>query len=215
MNRQLATMLVLTVALCFASASPAQVDTQQTDGANSVIVITPPAPKTRLQAMAEQKGVLIIGGYTDVGSVQREDGSFVRITAAEFTNSATSAKESGLLIYVHQSAAGGGGSLETRSFIDQDELDSLLSSLDSMSKLDKTSTTLNDFEAHFRTRGDLDISSIDDNGVREVSFHGVEISSSSGQIIWATTRLPLARLAEVQQYLTTAKQLLDKDKDNK
>jgi len=215
MTHRFAALLVFTVALCCAATVSAQVDIQQTDGANSVIVITPPAPKTHLQAMCEQKGALIIGGYTDVGTVQREDGSFVRITAAEFTNSVTNAKESGLLIYVHQTAPGGGGSLETRSFIDQDELDSLLSSLDAMSKLDKTTTSLNDFEAHFRTRGDLEISSIDDNGVREVSFHGVEISSSSGQIIWATIRLPLARLAEVQQYLATAKQLIDKDKDNK
>jgi hypothetical protein len=209
--------------LCCAASAFGQAEAQQSDGAspvivnsvtpNSIIVVTPPAPKTRLEAMAEQKGALIVCGYTDVGTVQREDGSFVRITAAEFTNSTTNAKEYGLLVYVHQTLAAGAGTQETRSYIDQDEVDSLLSSLDTMSKLDRTTTSLNDFDARFRTRGDLEISSIDDNGVREVAFHGVEISSSSGQEIWATTRFPLARLAEVQQYLTTAKQIVDKIKN--
>jgi hypothetical protein len=74
---------------------------------------------------------------------------------------------------------------------------------------------MNAFDARFRTRGDLDISNLDNAGVREVAFHGVEISSTSGQEEWATARFPLARLAEVQQYLASAKQLIQKAKDNK
>ena len=202
----------LAAALCLLSALPAlaQTDPLPTDTSTSEVVVAPPPPKTHLQAMAEQKGVLVVGGYTDVGTVQNEAGSSVRITAAQFTNSQTSAKETGLLIFIHQVIDG--GSRETKSYIDGDEVDSLLSSLDAMAKLDRTTTTLDDFQARFRTRGDLEITSLDDAGVRIVSIHGVEISSSSGQESWATTRFPLARLAQIQQYLTTAKQLIDRVK---
>jgi hypothetical protein len=144
--------------------------------------------------------------------VQRDDGSYVRITAAEFTNTANASKQYGLLVFIHQAD---GSAHETRSFIDEDELDPLLSSLDAMSKLDRTATQLNDFDAKIRTRGDLEIANIDSDGVREVAFHGVEIVSSSGQELWAATHFPLARLGEITQYLTTGKQLLDRAKEAK
>jgi hypothetical protein len=213
MNRRFA--LPLVAGLCLVAALPAlaQTDPPPTDTGTSEVVVTPPPPKTHLQAMAEQKSVLIVGGYTDVGTVQNEAGSSVRITVAQLTNSQTSAKETGLLVFLHQVVDG--GSRETKSYIDGDEVDSLLSSLDAMSKLDRTTTTLDDFQARYRTRGDLEITSLDDAGVRIVSLHGVEISSSSGQESWATTRFPLARLAQVQQCLTTAKQLIDRTKENK
>jgi hypothetical protein len=207
-------------------AALGQVDAPQTESAPTavpvvvntpsptpVIVVSPPPPKTHLQAMAEQKGVLIVCGYTDVGTVQREDGSFVRITAAEFTNTANSSKEYGLLFFIHQTDAG--NVREIRSYLDEDELDPLLTALDAMGKLDKTATPLNDYDAKIRTRGDLEIGNIDDAGVREIAFHGVEIISSSGQEVWAATRFPLARLAEVFQYLNTGKQLIDKAKEGK
>jgi hypothetical protein len=190
----------------------APIVTTVTTPAASPVVVNPPPPKTHLQAMAEEKGTLIICGYSDVGTVQRDDGSYVRITAAEFTNTATSLKAYGLLVFIHQADA---GSRETRSYIDDDELDNLLSSLDSMSRLDRTTTTMNDFDAKIRTRGDLDIANINDAGSREVAFHGVEIISTSGEELWASARFPLGRLAEVQQYLTTGKQLIDKAKANK
>jgi hypothetical protein len=176
-----------------------------------VVVVNPPPPKTHLQAMADQKGALIVAGYTDVGTVQREDGGYVRITAAEYTNTATSTKQYGLLVFIHGSDA---SEREVRTYVDDDEIDTLLSSLDSMNRLDHTATQLNDFDARYRTRGDLEIANIDANGVREVTFHGVEISSTSGQEVWATTHFPLVRLADVAQYLTTGKQLIDKAKTN-
>jgi hypothetical protein len=216
--RPLARTTAIGLFICFAIASFAlvaagQVETQQVDSATSAVVVNPPPPKTHLQAAAEQKGALIIGGYTDVGTVQREDGGSIRITAAEFTNTATSTREYGLLVFIHQQADG--VARDTRSFIDADEVDSLLSALDGMSKLDRTTTTLNDFDARFRTRGDLEIANVNVNGVREVNFHGVEIISSSGQEIWASTHFPLARLSEVTQYLTAGKQLIEKDKESK
>jgi len=219
----------LTVMLLVCSTLPAmgQVDSPQTESTptavpvvinntsaapSPVVIVNPPPPKTHLQAMAEQKGTLIVCGYTDVGTVQRDDGSYVRVTAAEFTNMGNATKQYGLLVFVHQTD---GTARETRSYIDEDEVDQLLSSLDAMSKLDRTNTQMNDYDAKIRTRGDLEIANIDDAGVREVAFHGVEIVSSSGLEIWATTRFPLGRLSEITQYLTTGKQLIEKAKENK
>jgi hypothetical protein len=208
--------LSLGLSLLIGSAVKAQVQTEvvqtQAPAAAPVVVVNPPPPKTHLQAVAEQKGALIVAGFTDVGTVQREDGGYVRVSAAQYTNTATSVKQFGLLVFIH---AGDAGDREVRSYIDEDEIDTLLTSLDSMSKLDRTATQLNDFDARFRTRGDLEIANVNNNGVREVAFHGVEIVSTSGVEIWGTTRFPLARLAEVEQYLTTGKQLIDKAKANK
>lgn len=178
-----------------------------------VVIVNPPPPKTHLQAMAELKGTLIVCGFTDIGTVQHEDGSYVRITAAEFTNVGNATKQYGLLVFIHQTESG--TARETRSYIDEDEVDQLISSLDTMSKLDRTTTQMNDYDAKIRTRGDLEIANIDDGGAREVAFHGVEIISSSGQEVWATTRFPLGRLADVIQYLTSGKQMIDKVKETK
>jgi hypothetical protein len=212
------TLMLASAALficCHALAARGQVDNTtptQADVAAAVVVVNPPPPKTHLQSMAEQKGALIVCGYTDVGTITNQDGSSVTITAAEFTNTSTATKTYGLLVFIHQAGA---SARDTRSYLDDDELDSLLSSLDAMAKLDRTTTQLNNFDAKIRTRGDLEIANIDAGGVRLVDFHGVEIVSSSGQEVWASTRFPLARLADVEQYLTSAKQLIDKAKDNR
>jgi hypothetical protein len=222
-------MLILSPAISLAQAEPTQGQTPaqpptaqapqvdapvlQIAGAQPVVVVNPPPPKTRLQAMAEQKGVMVLCGYTDVGQIQREDGSFVRVTAAQFTNSTTTVTEYGLLVFVHE--VGSTSVRETRSFIDADELDGLLGSLDSLSKLDHTATPMNNFDAKIRTRGDLEIANIDDAGAREIAFQGVEIVASTGIENWAATRFPLARVAEFEQYLNTAKQILDKARQDK
>ncbi len=177
-----------------------------------VVVTSPPPPKTHLQEMAEHKGSLVVCGFTDIGALQRDDGGYVRITAAQFTDTAAQQTAWGVLLFIHQPDA---ANREVRTFIDDDELDNLLSSLDSLGRLDHGATALNNFDANIRTRGDLDIANIDAGGARELAFHGVEFVSTSGEETWAAVRFPLARVAELQQYLTTAKQTLDKAKQAK
>ena len=200
------TLLTITF---FSIAASAQVDNVEDDNTTSVVV-NPAPPKTRLEAAATAKGVLVVGGFTDIGTVNGEDGGSVKVTAVEYTNSATQEKRYGMVVAVHQPQ----GNRTAKSYIDDDELDDILAALQSMGRLDHTVTQLADFTARFRTRGDMEIGNAASDGSREMVVRSVQIEHASGEIIWATVHQPLARLSDLYQLISNGKQALDKLKNN-
>ena len=81
----------------FALSVPAfaQVENADADASTTSVVVNPSPPKTKLETAATAKGVLVIGGFTDAGTVAAEDGSGARVTAVEYTNAATQEKHYG------------------------------------------------------------------------------------------------------------------------
>jgi hypothetical protein len=184
-----------------ANGQPAGVDEPQP-------MFGPPPPQTRLEAIASQKGVLIIKGYTDVGEVQSDDGSRLRITAVNFTD-ARQSRETGVVVSIEQRGNEGA----VIGYVDADELDPLAEALDALAKLEQATSPMANVEGVYRTRGDLEFTNHSNNGGRVVSVRATQILLPSGQVAQATASLRPARLAEIRQQLAAAKETLNRPKE--
>jgi len=159
---------------------------------------TPPEPKTRLEAFQAKTGSVIIRGYTSVGSVHTQYGS-LRVVANEFKDAATGARIFGITINVREAAP---PERENISYIDYDEIDSLLKGIDYVGKMSRNVVLLTDFEADFRTRGDLEVTTFS---------RGEQVLGSvvSGDIIQTKVFVSLDDLQRLRQLVVEAKTKLD------
>ena len=168
----------------------------------------PPPPQTRLEAIASQKGILITKGYTDIGEVQADDGSRVRITAVSFTD-ARQSREIGIVVSIEQRGNEGA----VIAYVDADELDPLSEALDGLAKLDQGASPMANVEGVYRTRGDLEFTNHSSNGSRVVSVRTTQLLLQSAQVAQATATLRPTRLAEIRQQIATAKETLNRPKE--
>jgi hypothetical protein len=169
-----------------------------------------PPPATALEVMAAKKNVVIVKRYSDVGTVQSDDGSSVRFTAVEFSDAEGKDKVYGLAISIHDV-----GRVERTAFsyVDYDEIAPLTDALDMLARLDTAANSLTDFEANYRTKGEFELTNVNNNGGRFLEVRSMQILSPSGQIIGARAAFRTARAAEIKQQLLNAKQLLDRIKN--
>ena len=111
-------------------------------------------PKTQLEQFQAKTGSALVKGYKTIGSLPGKFGSSITVTAMEFTDAASGAKQFGITIEVKETSR---YERKNTSYVDLDEIDSLLSGMDYISRVTKSSTKLVDFEAIYRTKGDLSI----------------------------------------------------------
>jgi len=79
----------------------------------------------------------------------------VTVTAREFRDASNpKLRQTGLTVEVKES---GRVERESVSFVDYDEIDSLLRGIDYISKIERNVTSLKDFEAEYRTKVDFGI----------------------------------------------------------
>jgi hypothetical protein len=108
-------------------------------------------PATKLEAFQARTGIIIVRGFTAVGRVQGMGD--VSINALDYRDASNSkARITGVSITVTDRLE-----RENTAFVDSDEIESLLTGLDSLSKATKDVTPLKDFRADYRTKGDLRI----------------------------------------------------------
>lgn len=160
----------------------------------------PPKPSTKIEAFQAKTGVVIIRGFTTIGSIQGLAGS-VTVDAREFRDGSNpNSRVTGIGISVTEAKR---PESESTSFIDADEVDSLLQGLDYISKADKDITSFETFEAEYRTKGDF----------RLVVFNSritgrLSVTISSGRLRRTTVYANLAQLLELRQLIVTAKSKL-------
>lgn len=112
-------------------------------------------PKTKLEAFQARSGSVIITGFEQTGDMKCAlTGGSLSVEARELTDAATGRSEYGLAVMVDKY-----NERTTRSYVDADEVESLLKGLDYVVKADKSVTPLANFQADYRTRGDLMVSS--------------------------------------------------------
>jgi hypothetical protein len=159
---------------------------------------TPPEPKTRLEAFQAKTGSVIIKGYTFIGSVHVQSGS-IRVVANEFRDAASGSRAYGITINVKEAAR---PDRDNISFIDYDEIDSLVKGIDYVGRMNRTVISLTDFEATFRTRGDLEITTFS---------RGEQVNGSviSGDVIQSTVFVSIDDLQKLRQLVIEAKTKLD------
>jgi hypothetical protein len=125
----------------------------------SVFAQTKPAEagqsKTKLEAFQAKSGVIIIKGFSRMGSVNGRFGGLAEVQSMELRDAGSALRITGAVVTIRE---GGRLESESRSFIDYDEIDSLIKGLDYVARADSTVTKLSSFEANYSTKGDLMIS---------------------------------------------------------
>lgn len=156
-------------------------------------------PKTKLESFVAQDGVVIVRGFSTVGEVKANYGGLLTVESKEFTNVTSGKKEYGITIEVKET-----GRLERKntSYIDYDEIDSLVKGIDYISKVDKSATKLDDMQADYKTRGDLVVSTFS-------SRNGISAAIGSGTIGRTNAYFELPELAKLRALVVDAKAKLD------
>lgn len=159
---------------------------------------TPDEPKTTLETFQAKTGVVIIRGFTRVGSL-RGVGGTVEVSSRELADAQTGKKAYGIVVEVKES-----GRLERsrRSYIDYDEIDSLIKGIDYISKIDSTVTKLSSFEAQYSTKGEFSVTVFND-------AEGLQAAVTSGSFSGVSIYLRLAELPNFRKLITDAKTAID------
>jgi hypothetical protein len=110
----------------------------------------PPEPPTKLEALMARTGVVIVRGSSTIGSVTGRDGASVSVESKEFLDANTGNREYGIAIDVKKV---GNAASESFSYIDYEEIDSLIKGMDYISKLENSITKLDSFQASYQTNG--------------------------------------------------------------
>lgn len=160
-------------------------------------------PRTRLEMMDRLAGVVIVKGFTRITTV---DVRGVRVDAIEMRQLGSNSRFKGIVVSLREGQPVGDNRdrvNESRAFIDYDEIDSLLSAIDTMSRVDETTTKLVGFEARYRTSGDLEIA------VFRQTRSGNAVTMSTGICDRVTGTLTLDEFAKVRAMIQEAKGRLD------
>lgn len=153
-------------------------------------------PATKLEAFQSKTGIVLVRGFTHVGSIRGVGGN-ITISAREFFDASSSTtKITGISITIRES-----GRIErsNTSFIDADEIESLLHGLDYIAKSGKEVTKQQQFEVEYRTKGDFSITIFNDSG------GDISVAVTSGRIGKASSFIELSDLAQLRQLILDAK----------
>ena len=153
----------------------------------------PPKTATRLEAFSARVGTVTVRGSTDVGSINAGSMGHVTVAALEIRDAANpKAREYGVTFHVESRDR------DHTSFVDADEIDSLLRGVDYLSRANKSVTALADFEVRYSTRGDLRLTVFSDAQGK------VSAVIDSGTIGRASAFVSVAQLGELMGLLTKA-----------
>jgi hypothetical protein len=163
--------------------------------------LCPAAPATKLESFDTNADVVILNATTEVGSVSTSAGN-VAVRCREVTDTSTGNKEQGIAIEVTQE-----GRLRATMLIDYDEIPSLVTAMDYLSKLDMSVTKLNFVDAAYTTKGGFRIAALASrrtgvtqvavrdarNGLTPVIFSREQMAQFSALINQAETTLASLR----------------------
>src|SRR5436190_173066 len=163
------------------SISMVRAQTPDNDAGGSpptMIVVNPAPPQTMLEKVEVLKSALVIRGYSDIGTIQSDDGAVVRVLAVELKIATTKERAAGIVIEIHNT---GRFARTAISYIDAEEIDALAGALDSISKLDRNATELTDYDAHYRSKGDFEVENLNQNGARVINLKATQTLRPSGE----------------------------------
>jgi hypothetical protein len=156
----------------------------------------PREPATKLEAFQTRSGIVVIRGFTNVGTVNSNSGS-IEVDARELRDARNpKTVQTGIAITVKES---GRLQRENISFIDVDEVDSLLSGIEYISKATKEVTKHQHFEAVYRTKGDLRIT------VFNSTRGDLSASVESGRVGRTNVFLSMDQLSKLKELIEGAK----------
>jgi len=113
-------------------------------------------PLTKLEEFDWRTETVIVRGSTRVETLITRLGS-ARVDAVEFRDEANGAQATGVVIELRDNSRQDAPPLESRSYIDYDEIGPVIKAWDRVARTDDTITKLNNFESRYRMRGDFEI----------------------------------------------------------
>ena len=192
------------IAIVFSAAiARAQNEANDTPSDTPAAVVVTQPPPTALDALDRSQG-LTVRGLTKVGEVPDDSGGNLTVFAVTVDNR-QSAPQRGLALLVTTKAGAA-----ARAYVDEDEIASLLEGVKALAKLDRSATPMADSRGVYRTKGNVTILNVDDNGSRTAIVRTMQISPLTGQVSVATARYRSVRLNEILRQLQAAKDVLDK-----
>jgi hypothetical protein len=161
-------------------------------------------PKTKIEVFEAKAGATIIRGFSTIGGIgpqypgnEFEKSAWVEIR--ELIDASSGKSEYGIYITIKN-----GSERESSSYIDYDEIDSLIKGIDYVAKIEKSITKLDTFQADYTTRGDFIVSSFNDsNGNKLASLRSGYFASVSDN------PLTMDQLAQFKLLIQQAKAKLD------
>jgi hypothetical protein len=159
-------------------------------------------PLTKLEALDTQIGAVVVKNYTYIGAISGFSG-IVIVTSYEFVDAQTGRKDYGIGIELRETGRSEKEGRDARTYVDYDEIDALLRGLDYIIKIER-SATMENFEAQYRTRGELSVATfIRPNGTLQGEI-------AVGLFRRANVNLSLGKMADFRKLIAYAKATLDK-----
>jgi hypothetical protein len=155
------------------------------------------APRTQLEAIESRTNTLIIKGYTEIGSIACGGGS-VLVAAKESSDAATRERALGISVVVR-----GQGRQDT-SYVDYDELDSMIRALDLMNTPPWSESVLPQIEASYTSRDGLRVASANTR-----NNAGMEAIVQSSRLCVVTAPLSIQQFIAFRNLIEQAKGKLD------
>jgi len=157
----------------------------------------PYEPRTKLESLDQRYSTIIIKGFTRINTIEVRG---IRVDAVEMHEPGQTSTAKGLVIALRE---GGDRPNDNRAFVDYDEIDPLLGAIDSLSRIDETSTKLTGFEARYQTRGDLELVTF-----RQTN-RGTAVTLTTGICEKAVTTMSLDEFGKFKAMLREAKARVD------
>ncbi len=156
-----------------------------------------PENVTKLEQFTAKSGVVIIRGFHKIGVLKGLYRTSVTIEVKEFSNVTDGTKQYGITIETFKE--NGNYDKDHTSFIDYDEIDSLIKGIEYIAKINGSVTKLESFQADYKTKGDLKISTFS-------SSDKIIAAVTSGTIGGVAGYLKIEDLPKLVDLLTKAKE---------
>jgi hypothetical protein len=157
------------------------------------------APATRLERLESRSGTVIVKSFSEIGITHGIGGSLI-VAAVDVLDTFEKKHEYGLTLQLLRT---GSDPRETSSYVDYDEIDSLLQNAEYISKITESATRLPIFRARYTTRDGISLFVFNrPNG--EISAQ-VEL----GHGVRESATFTLNDFAKIRQIIANAKLKLD------
>ncbi len=154
-------------------------------------------PRTKLEALEDRHGIVVIKAFTRITTIEVRG---VRIDAVDMREMGGGGRARGIVVSLEKE---GGRVDDNRAFVDYEEIEPLLNAIDSMVRVDETTTRMPGFEARYTSLGDLEIA------VFRQTRSGTAVLLATGICDRATQTMTLDDLAKVKAMIQEAKTRLD------
>ena len=172
MLRSILTMVAVLTGSSFTISTPAQI-------ANTV----PLPPATKLESFNTNISSVIFRATSQLGSISVNTGVLL-VKCREITDTATGHKEQGMAMQIVQK-----DQPEDRLLLDYDEIASLSTALNYLTKLDVSMTPLDSFDASYTTKGGLRVAALGTRRTGLIEFSVRDARISMRPLIFSRTEL--------------------------